>query len=227
MLPKQFAADPRTMRMVQEQVSKLVDRLGEESAAAQGLNKPITSAEKMRKNPGHVLYILVDKYAKDSKGEIIGMLKVGRKHLFLFDEKQAVHEVEPPCVLDFYVVPDRQRMGYGFRLFDFMLKDLNVMAWEMAIDGPSEKMEKFLSRNFGIDRLMRQSNNFAVAPNFFQQSDNDISKKGTLSDTVPAAASVGRFSARQPTSAIANLRGSVASSDELALTSAGEPRSLT
>uniref|UniRef100_A0A2A4JCB2 Alpha-tubulin N-acetyltransferase n=1 Tax=Heliothis virescens TaxID=7102 RepID=A0A2A4JCB2_HELVI len=189
--------------VVQELITKLVDRLGQESATAQGLNKVITSAEKMKKNPGHVIYMLKDKYAKDCKGDIIGMLKVGRKHLFLFDDKQIVHEVEPPCVLDFYVVRDRQRMGHGYRLFQHMLTDLEVNAWEMAIDGPSEKMEKFLARNFGIDRLMRQSNNFAVSTVFFQQSDADISTRGALSNEVPAAA-VGRFAAPKPTSAIAN-----------------------
>lgn len=55
------------------------------------------------------------------KGEVIGLLKVGHKHLFLFDEHDKVCEVEPLCVLDFYVVPDRQRHGYGKLLVDYML----------------------------------------------------------------------------------------------------------
>lgn len=54
-------------------------------------------------------------------GEVIGMLKVGQKHLFLFDEREQVHELEPLCVLDFYVVPSRQRSGLGRSLFDYML----------------------------------------------------------------------------------------------------------
>ncbi|CAH2267483.1 jg12908, partial [Pararge aegeria aegeria] len=56
------------------------------------------------------------------KGELIGLLKVGWKHLFLFDEQDKVRQVEPLCVLDFFVLPDYQRHGYGKVLFDHMLK---------------------------------------------------------------------------------------------------------
>lgn len=49
-----------------------------------------------------------------------------------------------------------------------------MLPWELAIDGPSPKMESFLSRTYAVDRLMRQSNNFAVAPGFFDRSDEDI-----------------------------------------------------
>ncbi|XP_022832425.1 alpha-tubulin N-acetyltransferase 1 isoform X2 [Spodoptera litura] len=182
LLPKNYSGDVRSTRAVQDLVARIIDQLGEESAAAQGLNKVITSSEKLRKNPGHIVYLLKDHRGKEGKGEIIGLLKVGRKHLFLFDSKEVVHEVEPLCVLDFYVVRDRQRMGFGRMLFDYMLHELEVMAWQMAIDGPSEKMEKFLSRNFGIEKLIRQNNNFAVAPNFFDRSDEEIS-----SESPPAA----------------------------------------
>lgn len=56
----------------------------------------------------------------------------------------------------------------------YIFQDLEVMPWEMAIDGPSSKMEQFLSRNYGIERLMRQNNNFAVAPGFFDRTDEEI-----------------------------------------------------
>ncbi|KAH9638347.1 hypothetical protein HF086_006527 [Spodoptera exigua] len=184
---------------VQDLVARIIDQLGEESASAQGLNKVITSAEKLRKNPGHIVYLLKDHRGKEGKGEIIGLLKVGRKHLFLFDSKEVVHEVEPLCVLDFYV-------------------ELEVTAWQMAIDGPSEKMEKFLSRNFGIEKLIRQNNNFAVAPNFFDRSDEEISSPSVAVKWLPfctsnsgggpsaaPAAAVGRFAAPKPASAIANV----------------------
>ncbi|XP_035450059.2 alpha-tubulin N-acetyltransferase isoform X1 [Spodoptera frugiperda] len=204
LLPKNYSGDVRSTRAVQDLVARIIDQLGEESAAAQGLNKVITSSEKLRKNPGHIVYLLKDHRGKEGKGEIIGLLKVGRKHLFLFDNKEVVHEVEPLCVLDFYVVRDRQRMGFGRMLFDHMLHELEVMAWQMAIDGPSEKMEKFLSRNFGIEKLIRQNNNFAVAPNFFDRSDDEISNSGGGLSAVPTAA-VGRFAAPKPASAIANV----------------------
>ncbi|KAJ8738073.1 hypothetical protein PYW08_000668 [Mythimna loreyi] len=203
-LPKNFSSDVRTTRAVQEQIAKLIDQLGEESAASQGLNKVITSADKLRANPGHTIYLLKNHHANEGKGEIIGMLKIGRKHLFLFDSKEIVHEVEPLCVLDFYIVRDRQRMGYGRMLFDFMLHELELTASQLAIDGPSDKMEKFLARNFGIEKLMRQNNNFAVAPSFFDRTDDEISNCGGDASVAPAAA-VGRFAAPKPTSAIANV----------------------
>lgn len=31
-------------------------------------------------------------------------------------------EAEPLCVLDFYIVEELQRHGYGLELFDFMLQ---------------------------------------------------------------------------------------------------------
>lgn len=59
-------------------------------------------------------------------GEVIGMLKMGRKRLFLFDEHGEVREVEPMCVLDFYIKRDRQRLGLGYRLFNYMLNVRNA-----------------------------------------------------------------------------------------------------
>ena len=60
----------------------------------------------------------------------MGILKVGHKKLFVYDNIKVQHELEPLCVLDFYVHESRQRMGCGRKLFDFMLsvsfKDRNV-----------------------------------------------------------------------------------------------------
>ena len=74
---------------------------------------------------------------------IVGILKIGKKRLFLAvrivlstqyfvislslgistsqDSKGALHEVEPLCVLDFYVHESRQRCGFGKQLFEYML----------------------------------------------------------------------------------------------------------
>lgn len=203
-VPKNFSADVRTTRAAQDLVGQLIDQLGKESATSQGLNKVITSTEKLRLNPAHIVYLLKDSSGDEGKGEIIGLLKVGRKHLFLFDTKETVHEVETLCVLDFYIVSRKQRLGYGRLLFDFMLHELEVTASQMAIDGPSDKMELFLSRNYGISKLLRQSNNFAVAPSFFERPDQEISDTGRDLAVEPAA-SIGRFAATKPISAIANV----------------------
>lgn len=52
----------------------------------------------------------------------IGLLKVGKKKLFLFDGFGECFEVEPICVLDFYISTDFQRQGFGKELFEFMLR---------------------------------------------------------------------------------------------------------
>lgn len=45
---------------------------------------------------------------------------------------------------------------------------METAAHELAIDGTSAKMEQFLHKNYKVDRLLRQNNNFAVSPKFFQ-----------------------------------------------------------
>ncbi|MEQ2186999.1 Alpha-tubulin N-acetyltransferase 1, partial [Goodea atripinnis] len=55
-------------------------------------------------------------------GVVVGFLKVGYKKLFLLDRNGVHIEVEPLCVLDFYVSELLQRHGYGLELFNFMLQ---------------------------------------------------------------------------------------------------------
>ena len=55
-------------------------------------------------------------------GAVVGLLKVGSKKLFIYDHNGAQHELDPMCVLDFYVHESRQRLGYGKKLFEYMLK---------------------------------------------------------------------------------------------------------
>jgi alpha-tubulin N-acetyltransferase 1 len=55
-------------------------------------------------------------------GSVIGFLKVGVKHLYVYDSHGQVHERTPLCVLDFYVHESKQRSGYGKKLFDVMLE---------------------------------------------------------------------------------------------------------
>lgn len=56
------------------------------------------------------------------KGVITGMLKTGRKSLYVFDRNGHHYQVQPPCILDFYVHESRQRSGLGKRLFEHMLQ---------------------------------------------------------------------------------------------------------
>jgi hypothetical protein len=70
--------------------------------------------------------ILIQRYSipcfPSNQGSILGLLKVGAKHLYVHDSHGQVHERTPLCVLDFYVHESKQRSGYGKRLFDVMLE---------------------------------------------------------------------------------------------------------
>jgi len=94
------------------------------------LSGAVTTARKFRISD-HRLYII--KRANDNKFEkensfasVVGILKVGPKHLYIYDANGRVHERTPLCVLDFYVHESKQRLGYGKKLFDTMLEVDNV-----------------------------------------------------------------------------------------------------
>ena len=55
-------------------------------------------------------------------GSVVGLLKVGAKHLYVYDSHGQVHERTPLCLLDFYVHESKQRSGYGKKLFEAMLE---------------------------------------------------------------------------------------------------------
>ena len=113
-------------------------------------------------------YILVEQ--KHDSTRVIGLLKVGRKRLFLLDESGQPHELQPHCVLDFYVVEDRQRGGCGKKLFEFMLQTEKVEASNLAIDRPSEKLVSFMKKHYGLVNTIPQVSLFSDVLNV----DKDI-----------------------------------------------------
>ncbi|CAG9138182.1 unnamed protein product [Plutella xylostella] len=60
LMPPGFRGDAQTIRIMQEGLVKWIDTLGEMSSIAQGLNKTITSADKLQMSPTHTLYLLKD-----------------------------------------------------------------------------------------------------------------------------------------------------------------------
>lgn len=58
-------------------------------------------------------------------GAVLGMLKTGPKKLFLLDKKGQQNELDPICVLDFYIHESCQRMGLGKMLFAHFLEVVN------------------------------------------------------------------------------------------------------
>ena len=112
-LPQIERHTKRTNLKILENFQILINRLGVNSAQAQRLPQSITSYDKIR-NSHHNLYLLLD---SKNPWLCLGFIRVGRKHLFLIDRYSKQHEVEPICVLDFYIHESCQRKGFGLKLF--------------------------------------------------------------------------------------------------------------
>ncbi|XP_036731289.2 alpha-tubulin N-acetyltransferase 1 isoform X2 [Manis pentadactyla] len=152
---------------LQQQIMTIVDELGKASAKAQHLPAPITSASRMQSNR-HVMYVLKDTSVRPAgKGAIIGFLKVGYKKLFVLDDREAHNEVEPLCILDFYIHESLQRHGHGQELFQYMLQKERVEPHQLAIDRPSPKLLKFLNKHYNLESTVPQVNNFVIFEGFF------------------------------------------------------------
>ena len=86
-------AQPR----IRAAIEQIVNEMGVLSAKAQGLGAVITTLNKLLVTD-HRLYI------HRSDRNINGILKVGKKNLFIRDSTSGkMNEIEPLCVLDFYV----------------------------------------------------------------------------------------------------------------------------
>lgn len=136
--------------------------MGKFSAKAQKLSSPITSFKRMQMN--------ADKqkiYFYCRKKKCYGYLKTGQRKLFVSTEFGDIKEINPLCLLDFYVSEEVQRQGVGKRLFDLMLQDSGAKPEKIAYDRPSEKLLKFLSKHFSLKRYLPQNNNFVVFSKYF------------------------------------------------------------
>ncbi|CAI2364828.1 unnamed protein product [Moneuplotes crassus] len=158
----------------QKLVNEVVDLAGEKSAEAQKLLTAVTNSIRFF-NSEDRLYLVVDQFT------CIGLLKVGYKKLFVRDEIGNMKEIEPLCVLDFYVHENYQREGYGKYLFEFMLDNQNIEPNKIAYDRPSVMFLRFLKKHYGLINYVPQSNNFVVFSNYFV---NDKTYKTYIKDPV-------------------------------------------
>jgi len=119
----------------------------------------------------HVVLGSNNVYLLASGHRVLGLIKTGPKRLFVVQgQNQGLVEINPLCVLDFYVHESMQRRGFGRELFDHVLKDLNIPAVKLAIDRPSEKFVNFLAKYYNMRAQIPQVNNFAVFHGFFNSS---------------------------------------------------------
>lgn len=105
---------------------------------------------------------------------VIGLLKVGRRNLFIRNHVGQIKEIQPLCVLDFYVHESVQRGGYGKLIFEKMLQTEALAPSKLAYDRPSEKLISFLRKHYGLSKYIPQNNNFVVFDAYW---DNSLSAK--------------------------------------------------
>uniref|UniRef100_A0A1A9V3N8 Alpha-tubulin N-acetyltransferase n=1 Tax=Glossina austeni TaxID=7395 RepID=A0A1A9V3N8_GLOAU len=172
LLPHTFRGDRRQSLDATAKMSEIIDSLGLLSAKAQKLTKPVTTAQRLRSSENQVVYILADV----DKGVVLGLLKVGTKDLYLFDEIGQTRKIpNAPSILDFYIHESRQRSGLGKELFETMLSDEGWKPIKCSVDRPSDKLLGFLRKHYGLVRTIPQANNFVLYEGFFddkQQPEN-------------------------------------------------------
>ncbi|KAH8365654.1 hypothetical protein KR093_003149 [Drosophila rubida] len=180
LLPHTFRGDRRQCLDATSKMSEIIDQLGQLSAVSQGLSKPVTTAQRLRMSDNQTIYLLADPEA-GTNGLVTGLLKVGTKDLYLFDEKGQTRKMEnSPSILDFYVHETRQRAGLGKRLFETMLKEEEWTPLKCSVDRPSEKLLAFLGKHYGLVRTIPQANNFVLYEGFFNDgaTSNGQSRNG-------------------------------------------------
>ncbi|XP_017101415.2 alpha-tubulin N-acetyltransferase 1 isoform X1 [Drosophila bipectinata] len=178
LLPHTFRGDRRQCLDATSKMSEIIDRLGQLSATSQGLNKPVTTAQRLRMCDTQTIYLLADTEAGHN-GAVAGLLKVGTKDLYLFDETGKSRKVEnAPSILDFYVHETRQRAGLGKRLFETMLREEQWSPVKCSVDRPSEKLLGFLKKHYGLKNIIPQANNFVLYQGFFGGGSGTPSANG-------------------------------------------------
>ncbi|CAF0800362.1 unnamed protein product [Adineta steineri] len=163
-----------------DKLTSIIDAVGDASYKAQGLPGAITSTRKFRISD-HRLYLIKNPNDHNNLGSVVGLLKVGTKSLYVHDSHGQVHERTPLCLLDFYVSENKQRSGYGKKLFEAMLQFEKCSAYELAIDRPSQKCLGFLQKHYNLSAPIRQVNNFVVFSGFFNRAPTLQGRKSSAS----------------------------------------------
>ncbi|XP_037906403.1 alpha-tubulin N-acetyltransferase isoform X4 [Hermetia illucens] len=167
LLPVGFRGDRRLALDTATKMAEIINEMGSASARAQGLSNPVTTAQKLRMTDQNI-YLLGDPN-QGRNGAVVGLLKVGKKSLYVFDQNGQTQMVNAPCVLDFYVHESRQRSGLGRNLFDTMLQQEDFVPQKLAVDRPSDKLLGFLRKHYGLQKTIPQMNNFVVYDGFFEK----------------------------------------------------------
>ena len=170
-------------------VARAIDELGVRSGLAQGLARPITSAPLLSASD-HTLYLI------GSQRTVFGLLKVGKKNLFIRDSAGALKEISPLCVLDFYVSEDHQRSGRGKQLFEHMLSQQDATPNKLGYDRPSSKLLGFMRKHYGLDDHVKQNNSYVVYDAYFNPPSS-VSAAASADEGAPAPRSPSHYVPRE------------------------------
>jgi len=121
--------------------------MGEASARAQRLPQVITTSSKLFSSDNRL-------YVRAQGNKVIGIVKVGKRNLFINGATGGIKEIKPLCLLDFYVHESMQRGGHGKSLFEEMLKAEGVRPEKLGYDRPSEKLIGFLGKHYGLKKYI-------------------------------------------------------------------------
>ncbi|EDW27885.1 GL19954 [Drosophila persimilis] len=167
LLPQNFSGKRFMCADVTLKMAEIIDRMGQLSATAQDLINPVTTAQRLEKSDNQTVYLMADG-KEGANGVVVGLLKVGTKDLYLYDETGQVHKVQrAPAVLDFYVHESRQRCGLGKELFEAMLAEEKWTPSKLSVDRPSQKLILFMARHYGLVRTIPQANHFVLYEGYF------------------------------------------------------------
>ncbi|GIL83039.1 hypothetical protein Vretifemale_11855, partial [Volvox reticuliferus] len=173
----------------QQNLAKVLDVFGKKSAVAQGLQTPVTDIHRLRTTDQR-LYLYM--YRQSNKTVVLGGLKIGTKRLYVRTVTADLREIEPICVLDFYVHESCQRRGVGKALFEHFLNTEGCDPASLAYDRPSPKLLAFLRKHYCLQEYVPQSNNYVVFNRYFDinptsastsRSQGRLNSRGSITST--------------------------------------------
>lgn len=91
-----------------------------------------------------------------------------------------IREINPLCVLDFYVYEGCQRTGFGRAIFSKMLECEGVEASQLGYDRPSDKLISFLKKHYNLVEYIPQNNNFIVFNDYYLLRNNRGKHQGNI-----------------------------------------------
>ncbi|ETL39529.1 alpha-tubulin N-acetyltransferase [Phytophthora nicotianae] len=150
------------------ELANAINTLGKKSAIAQALSHEITSTDLFASSAAAEQRQTLLLAVNDDDGAVMGFLKTGVKHLFYLSPSGNYTEMDPICVLDFYIDDTCQRRGVGLQLFQRLLREENITPAQLAYDRPSPKLFAFLKKHAGLTEYFPQPNRFVIFDAYFQ-----------------------------------------------------------